>query len=436
MALSMRPRLARLCVLGATLLLASCPEEPCPPDACAVGTGRDAGADGTADSGADGAGPRPDVGPDAQRDAGPDDPVWALLPDLPPDCVIERAEHPERLRALSWASCGEGCLRARPGRNQHAIGDGRAFFTEGRGWLATVSEAPDPAYDIYTILPVDDAPVAAWRSTDARLHPSCSVGWGSVNEGRAGVIAHWHSDSSLTTIEERLLVAPIDELGANAAPLAIIGSPDVGGGLRFADELAVGSDAAAVHLTTTRIIIHHAGALTRVESGGYDARVAGDHVVWEDGDGVSLWHWTPEAGIEVYYTPPEPTIRRHFVDDGTLVWVRSIGEGATARDELWTSPLARTPAGVVPRLVDADAGLDEARYADGIYVSVQATGAAFAARLVDIADGRVRILRVPEPDVACVSAPYVSRTEVFLRCGGDGEVIFYRIDPRTLPYEP
>ncbi len=98
-----------------------------------------------------------------------------------------------------------------------------------------------------------------------------------------------------------------------------------------------------------------------------------------------------------------------------------------------------TPAGVVPRIVHPDAGEEYACFADGIYLAVRATGFEFSAQLTDIADGRVRMLSVPEPGVACSFPHYVSSTEVLLDCGMPGTPaipLFYRIDPRTLAYVP
>lgn len=144
-----------------------------------------------------------------------------------------------------------------------------------------------------------------------------------------------------------------------------------------------------------------------------------------------------EGGEETYYSAPDPTILRHFIDEGTIVWVRYF-DSDRPRAELWASPLARSPAGLLPRLVHANAGVLHARYGEGVYLSVEGIDIDFVARLVDVADGRVRVLGVPEPaadpTVGCLYAHYVSRTEVLLQCG-DGEVIYYRIDPRTLPYE-
>jgi hypothetical protein len=381
-----------------------------------------------------------DEGTDAVAvDGGPTDPGWVALPGLAADCVIERAEHPERLGAFTWTDCGAGCLRAVRGLDHDAVGFGGAFYVEGRGWIASISAAADPHYDLYKIMPIDGVPVAAWRFPHASPN-NCSTRGGTVGEGRGAIIAHRVGDSMLTVVDDRIFAAAIDVLGTTDVPLAILGAPDVGNG-RTIDGLGLGADAIGIHVSpVAALLVQHAGSLTTVfPTNGWAPAVAGDHVVWAEAGGPwRFWHWTPESGTEIYYDPSD-NITGHLLDQGTLVWVRGtdfVGGFAT-RAELWTSPFARTPAGVAPRLVNSDAGQEYARFADGVYLAVRATGLAFSAQLTDLLDGRVRMLGVPEPGVACSFAHYVSSTEVLLDCGSSAlGRLFYRIDPRTLAYRP
>lgn len=440
------------CVIAASALVLGCRlyEWPCPtdggvysssegcPDAFVprdTGPRPDAGRDGgRADAGRDAA---PDVGTDANVDGGPTDPVWVALPDLPADCVIERAEHPERLPSLTWTSCGTGCLRANQGGQFAGFGD--AAFRDGRGWLATIN-GTSGSRAIYKIMPVDGAPIAAWRFSNTIS--ACTVSWGDVAEGRAGVVAHWHDDPSLTTVEERVYVAPIDTLGATTTAEAIVTAPNVGD-TRVVDDLAVGSGVAALHISPDASILIERDGVVEFAFGpsGWDAAVEGDHVVWAEAGGPwRLWHWTPETHTQIYYDPGEP-ISGHLLDQGTLVWTRGADfvDGFATRAELWTSPFTRSPTDVAPRMVHPDAGSFYARFGDGVYLSVRANGLAFSAQLTDLADGRVRMLGVPEPGVACTFAHYVSSTEVLLNCGIGGTsaaAYYYRIDPRTLAYVP
>jgi hypothetical protein len=391
-------------------------------------------ADATRDQGSD-------QGTDAIAvDGGPTDPGWVALPGFPPDCVIERAQHPERLPALNWTSCGTGCLRAQPGGGHDVLGFGYGSFSGGRGWIAPGSSDSDPTLDITMIMPVDGVPVAAWRYPNSSPN-NCSMRWGTVGEGRGAILAHRVGDRLLTVVDDRLLVAPLDMLGAVDVPVAILGAPDVGNG-RTVDGIGLGAAAVGLHVSPVAAILiqQTAGVVTAFPANGWDPAVEGDHVVWAEAGGPwRLWHWTPESGTEIYYAPVDP-IEGHLLDQGTLVWVRPTDfvSGMATRAELWTSPFARVPAGVSPRLVNADAGELYARFADGVYLAVRATGLGFSAQLTDLADGRVRMLGIPEPGVACSFAHYVSSTDVLLDCGMTGVAgpIYYRIDPRTLPYVP
>ena len=419
----------------ASIILLSCPRTPDPPDggsadaASAHDTGHDAA---VSDSGHDAPSDR-DVVPDTNVDAGPTDPVWTPLPGLPSGCVIERAAHPERLPGLRWTSCGTGCLRADREMYRDQVQLGAGYFTDGRGWIATASFTADPTRDMHAIMPVDGPPIAAWRFPHVRTPVGCWVGWGAVGGGRAGAVAHWNS-AGFATVEERLYLSSIETLAASDTPSVILTAPDVGAGL-YVDHLAIGEDASALEIVPSHdLIIVHGSDVVRPAATGALANIEGDHVVWEDATSLSFWHWTPESGAEIYYpSPDDGYVGFQFVDHGTMVWNHAVGASG---NELWTSPFARTPAGVASRRVLADNVPRDARFGDGIYVSVPSN---FSAVLTDVADGRQRLLGEPDPSTVCSVVHYVSSTELLVDCTTTTAPplgVFYRIDPRTLPYVP
>lgn len=436
-----RARLLGAAAAAATVL-ASCPDRsPYPhdaydggPDAGRRDSGRDVGLDAPNDARV----PR-DFGPDTNTDGGPDDPVWVPLPGLPDGCTIERAAHPERLPGLSWASCGTGCLRAEFEPTTENAGFGNARFSDGRGYIATISVSDGGARNVFKLMPVDGAPIAAWRSVDIG-RADCWVAWGAVAEGYAAAVTHWISDSQVTLVEERVYRAPLSEIASIDLPEAVVQAPYVGM-TRAVDSLVVGRELVAMHVAPgPTVLIERGGAIVSTSLNGWDPAVEGDHVVWAEAGGPwRLWHWTPESGAEVYFEEAEP-VTDVLLDQGTLVWTRpsDFVDGFATRAELWTSPFARTPAGVTPRMVHRDAGNEYARFGDGIYLAVRGTGTGFTAQLTDLADGRVRMLGLPEPGIACSYPHYVSSTEVLLDCGRGGATpmgLYYRIDPRTLPYQ-
>jgi hypothetical protein len=240
-------------------------------------------------------------------------------------------------------------------------------------------------------------------------------------------------------VEARLYLGPVDTLGASTTPVAILRAPYVGSG-RWIDGLEIGSEVAALHIAPTgEMVIFHAGSLTAVTGGG-NVAIEGDHVVWDSLDSFHLRHWTPEVGFgELYFTEPDTNyLGLPFVDQGTLVWI-SIPPTGPLVTTVWTSPFGRTPADVVARQVTPDAGDPlHALYGDGIFIARRGAGPDFSAQLTDIADGRIRILGIPEGALGCSELLYVSSTELALKCWTATTPVvvsaLYRIDPRTLPY--
>ncbi len=427
--------------LYAAMLLFSCPiYDADPPDAAQP---RDAGRDAPSmDTGADARDGSADTSRDVtmadRSDGGPTDPGWVPLPGLPGGCVVERAEHPERVGGLSWSECGAGCLRALLPPARASVGFGNATFRDGEGWIGVTSITDEPTKNVYAMMRADGVPFAAWRFPHNGL---CRAAFGAWGGGRAGVVVNWH-DADATNDEDRIYIAPIAELGALTEPTAIIGAPHVGF-RRFVQRLTVASDVAAVEIAFSGIILAiGTGGETTVVSAGASTSAEGDHLVWERIDSLHLEHFTPDGGATNYFDSPSPStayVGMPFVDRGTLVWAYDpFDSGQPA--ELWTSPFARTSAGLVPRLVRRDVPRAyDVVYGDGVYVAVRDGGApTFSADIIDVADGRLR--RLGNPDgVGCNYVLYASPTEVLIQCTINGtspaQTVLYRIDPRTLPYE-
>jgi hypothetical protein len=302
-----------------------------------------------------------------------------------------------------------------------------------------VADAPDGT-TTYTVMPVDGVPIAAWRFPTTR--DRCWAGAGTVNGGWAGALAHWHGDAELMTVEDRIDVAPVGHLGVDAIPL-LLTSPLVGS-MRTVERLVASPDVTVAHIApSSSVVIVPTGQAPMSVCDGhcYDPDVEGDHAVWaEASTAFRLWHWRPTTGAEIYFDPGD-VIEAPAIDGGTLVWIRAVDfvSGMATRAELWASPLTPDGADLTPRLIHPDVG-DHTYlvFADGEYFALLDAGVTFTGQLIDVADGRVRVLRSPEPSAACAGALYASRSDVFLDCGiaGHDGPTYYRIDPRTIPYEP
>lgn len=440
-----------LVTLAGAIVLVGCPYVGSPPcrDYIANGGCPDATIvtdSGQRDSGRDSGRPdaRPDtsvdVGIDSNADSGPSDPQWVPMPDLPADCHIDRAEHPERIASLEWTNCGPGCLRAVPERFHNVIGFGDSAYSDGRGWAGTISLSPDPTLDVYAVMPMDGPPVAAWRMPHSRT--PCFVSSAAFGGGRAGVVLGWAGPDGFTDMEDRIYAAPYDALGSAIVPEVILRPPQVGSG-RWTQFLGIGADLSLMSLAPAgEIYIAHGGTVDAMPPGGGFA-IDGDHVVWEANNSLALRHWVPEVGVgQIYYASPDGNlIGWPFADHGTLVWIELYPMNDST-GIVWTSPFTRSSGGVVPRVVTTDGGRPlHALAGDGLFVAGYGPdGPSYTAQITDIADGRIRILPAPEPGMLCGDLRYVSSTEIMLQCEMPGVAprtqVLYRIDPRTLPYVP
>ncbi len=431
--------------LAAALLLATCSigRPVICPDGCAppFDAGPDGGpadtrgpSDAPMDSGRDGS------TRDSALDGGPTDPGWALLPGLPTGCVVERAEHPERLPVPSWESCGEGCQRA---ALDFALGPASrdGFYRDGRGWvyLGGPDGPPGTTRGWTAIAPVDGAGIAGWRYDLGAPVPYCSVRFPSIDDGRWAVVLHFVGDRELDLVEERIYSGSLDVSGTPETPVLLVEAPFVGRS-RTVQHLAPTPELLAVEIIGGEIAVSHGGTFADVftaspTSGAYDASAEGDHVVFADV--ISDWrlmHWTPETGTEPYYDPVD-LVANPLLDSGVLVWARGADfdptTGLATRAELWSAPFVREATALSPTFVAPSVDPTDARFYDGVYGWVTANGPGFEARLVDVPSGRVRTLRHPRADVACTAVIYVSRTEVLVECADPGVrgTVLYRLDP-------
>ena len=428
--------------LAATSLTCNMPGPPCSPDspypeACGLlDSGMDSGArmdaavppvDASRDSG-----PRPD--------GGPLDPGWRLLPDLPPGCVVERAEYPERIPVPEWESCGPGCLRA------------RANAVPGVDWLPTRVAASTAAGSwaamlLYrngddgqvTMLTTADGPVAAaWRNRMTVPTDACILAPLSADPSRAVAVIRYCGDDMCRVESDDIFVGAVDEIGrADRATLRLT-DPVVQFG-RLTTEVAVADSYLAVLLQPRGSLYRSAGGVleTLHDAGAWEVRAQGDHTVWSDGYSTPwrLMHYTPARGTEPYYAPADDFVQYPFIEGDTLYFMRFVdwSEGRWARAELWATPFVEDPSEVSPRLIHDDV-LPDGRWSPTLYAKVRAFEPELRVQIIDLADGRERVMGPPEVGARCIGMTYASATEIMLECAVGRNAYLYRVDPSLVPY--
>lgn len=361
--------------------------------------------------------------------------TWVSLPSLPAGCSLERAVDPEHIPPLAWQPCGDGCQRAPLGTTYWPIA---GFYQSSRAWFVFISDRfGGGASQIMALAPIDGPPVAAWRyGAPTAETPYCRVNLIDVHEDWAAMVVDFIADDAALVIEDRIYAAPIDTIGSEDMPLAVLDAPDVGSGVRI-DEIAVGTGVVVAGISGRVLVAHDASvseALPRTAtSGGYYVAAGADHAVFAET--LTDWRlrdWTPDGGAAVYYDPPSD-VGRPRVDGTTLTWIQyaDFVGGSATRAELWTSSFARSGAALVPMLVHPNVEPNDAVLGDGTYGWYLPD----AVHLVDVATTTERTLPLPS-GVVCHPQRlyYVSRSDVLIGCVPPGETTLYayRFDPRIL----
>jgi hypothetical protein len=377
--------------------------------------------------------PRDALRPDAPAET---DPAWAVPPGVPADCTVERAEHPERLPALAWEACGEGCSRADLGTIWNAV-DG--FRVDGQVWFELLSDDFGLG-DTDALAPAEGPLLDAWRYETAGVAPACDMFWYAASEGRTMAMVAYFADDDARVMEERYWTYGLDARPWGAPADIAIAAPWVGS-TRGTQEFVVTASLAAFRIAFGQVVVWYEGELREVfastaTQGGFDLGAAGDHVTFmEVGAERRLVHWTPARGTEVLYDPPEP-LQDLRQDGTTLTWSRLMdfaGPVAT-RAELWTAELVEDPLLLAPRLVHDDVDPD-GTLGGGVFAWPENTAAGTTVHLIDLDTGRHRILVSP-PGHGC-QILYVSRRDVALGCNTVPPSVrsIYRYDPdlRAMP---
>jgi hypothetical protein len=390
---------------------------------------------GRRDAGRRDAGSRDSGSPDG------DDPGWVPLTFLPAGCVIERAEHPERLLTPEWASCGEGCQYLLPDpRFQRAISSRAGWHDGTRAWFVAIQETGDDKRMV-VIAPTDGSAVAAWRDPPASDPGLCLTGNPTLGDGYAAVMFETGFDG--LPRRSYLFHAPLDTIGGLTWPVATVDDSILRGEAVF-QRAAVSGTTVAAELQPAGLVYVFEGSAYRPLGGIASAvpgipqnpAIVGQTVFWEDwGTRVSPAYgsMTEDAA---YLRQIDGDIKSFHATPEGFAWVEGYDrqpDGSYARVELWTAPFTDDPATLAPRFVrELPYRVNGAPFGGGI-VAIRKTDP-HRIDLYDVADGRLRRFLPPEGLVLTRHPVYVTDSEMLLAEAVGTTRTLYRIDITTLPY--
>ena len=324
-------------------LLASCnsTEDPIARDG-GTDTGLDAGADASADAGADAG---RDSGEDASADAAVD-PDWVLLPDWSSDCPIARAVHPERVFAPRWLECGAGC-RVLTGNSVDgaAVGTVTDAWLTARGVIYSVLTSDVPTgMRVMALVPSDGGAIAAWRTPNlpSGLAARCLVRELTVGGGRAAFAGILYDPRDSGRDEERIYVAPLDEIGTQDSSAIVLPSrflmgTRAVGRLRVSDRLLVFQMSPDGQLTAWADDTYQNLNARPLNFAADNVFAVGNNVFWQSfGTQIHLRRATHPTDNEVLYMPAGTDVR-DFDTDGTVAAFNQMDAAGNA--ELWTGDL-------------------------------------------------------------------------------------------------
>lgn len=410
----------------------------------------DSGIDGGRDAASS---PRDAARPDAPRDVGNDigndarfegDPEFVPLP-LPGVTderdVVLRARHPERFPVAGWYPC-VGSVRScrqmeRVASHARPI---EVFSTNDGLWAETIAVgATGAVYD--GLGPVAGPLAGVWR------RPLRSIADGGVSFGAA-----WHTASQGTAafsvthnhdgaFDERIYVAPLNEIGAAESPRYVVDMRVRGRAFQrmwVTDTAVLGEVQPDLSLYLWRLdqdTFQVADDREAVPGLPQSEFLVGDRVfyeAWNDLDETRLamtgWDLPTRAVVDI-----DPADVKGFATDGRdMAWLQLYDrdlEGNYGRIELWTMPYSDDPnPSASATMIDSAFPLRAGDPLVGggwyVYVGLDTTRVV----LHPLRSGPRRYFRTP--DGANVTGHlYVDETNLFVRSGPD----LYWVDPRELP---
>jgi len=394
--------------------------------------GSDGGADTGTDSGAGRSGPYPEAG-------------WVPLEGLPPGCLVERAEHPERVFEPVWVDCpGDlpACeMLSFDDEQRRYFGVGIGAHDGERGYFGFhIRYSVDPW--ILVLGTTTGIPLGAWRTDNPADPDACTIGQYALSSTAAALWPHAYTDPPA----EAVLHAVLEEIGTLDRPTATITSETLRGSIT--QKLSVSDVAVAAELQPAGHVILVRGSEVRdiaptgeVSGNPQGPQLVGEHVLWLDwvrrGD-VSLAHATMTEGPGIYLEVPGGSVLAASTDGEDLAWLQaydSIPGDEYERIELWASPHADEPAGLRPRMV-AEVDTVGALHS-GVYAAVRFRDGRWQVVMHDISDGRTRLLVLPEGWGVSASVLYLSAEELLVgvTIPGSGRTAV-RVPLSAIPYEP
>ncbi len=374
-----------------------------------------------------------DVGRDANQDTGPPPAAgWEHFGDLPVDCPVDVATHPENALTLGeWESCGSGCLRWSGG----GVWTEWPTGVDGRVWIITTVGL----HSVVALLGQDGTPLVALRTP---IRSEGGVGCDVSTASRGDTVAvtaqlYEFSADGMTQLRGwgRFYRSTIDEL-ASATPIATVDP-------MFEAIQTVDVSANRIAIETNGSVawaIEPDGAVTIASRPFYPDYVQalhmlGDDVVWITwGERLRLAHARPGEIADILYEVADGDVRRFAVGTDTIAWVegreRNPDTGVYGRMELWTGTYdgERLTGRRVRELTQLGRGSAGGGYYVQVEIHPRDETQVYA--IYRLSDGAVAY--VPSIDgVPAQQVAYVTERDILFQTF---ETVF-RIDPTTLTFE-
>ena len=432
--------------LVAVLVLSTCCDHAAIPEDAGIDGGRDAS---TA--------PRDAARADAPRDVGSDigvdvrfegDPEFVPLP-LPGVTderdVVLRAQHPERFPVANWYPCTGSVPSCRQLERTPSRARPYAIFATERGiwsWMLAVSTTRE-TYD--AIGPIEGPLAGIWRRPLRDLADggvSFGATWQTASQATAAfAVTHVHDG----LYDERVYVAPLDDIGAVESPRYVVDLRVRGRGIQrmwVNDSYLLAEIQPDLSLYLWRLdqetfqIVDDRAA---VPGQPQNEALVGGRVFYEawnalDETRLAATGWDLPTRPVVDLTPSD--IGAFLTDGRDMAWLQLHDQdvdGNYARIELWTMPYADDPdVASNARVLDSAFPVRayEPLLGGGLYAYYwrEPEGVGRVTVVPLSATGPLRYFQTP--DGANISALlYLDSTNLIVRSGPD----LYWVDPRELP---